>query len=55
MKRGTLVTVRMPRGPLRQGTYFKAHMTLKGEWYEIKPLEKGSPTFRARPSCVTTN
>lgn len=53
MKKGTAVRVRMPRGGEREGKFVGVHDTERGQWYEIKPPEKGAVTFRARPSMVT--
>lgn len=53
MKKGTVVTVRMPRGEPREGKFVMADTTgARGTWYKIQPLDKTQPTFRARPTCV---
>lgn len=54
MKKGTVVKVTMNRGPERTGKYVSSDTTgSRGEWWIIKPLEKGAAEFRVRPSCVT--
>jgi hypothetical protein len=52
MKKGTKVTVRMSKGPSREGKYVGREES-RGEWFVIQPPEKGAATFKARPSQVT--
>lgn len=52
MRKGQKVTVRMPKGPNREGKYV-GEEEKRGTWYVIQPPEKGAQTFRARPSTVT--
>lgn len=51
MKKGTQVRVKMSKGPDRVGKYVGKEEA-RGEWYVIQPPEKGSATFKARPSQV---
>lgn len=53
MKKGTSVTVRMPRGAERTGRYVGVVDSARGQFFVIKPHEKSAQTFKARPSCVT--
>ena len=54
MKNGTHVEVRTPRGTTKTGKVQSKDTTGKrGEYWVIKPHEKGAPTFRARPSMCT--
>lgn len=52
MRKGAQVTVRMTKGPNREGK-FVGREESRGEWYVIQPHEKGAATFKARPSQVT--
>jgi hypothetical protein len=53
MKKGTSVEARTPRGTIKTGKYQTTETGAKGQWFVIKPHEKGAPTFKARPSMVT--
>ena len=52
MRKGQQVTVKMPKGPNRNGKYV-GEETNRGTWYIIQPPTKGAPTFKARPASVT--
>ena len=54
MKNGTSVSVRTPRGTVKLGKLVKKDTTgTRGEYWVIKPHEKGAETFKARPSMCT--
>ena len=52
MRKGQKVTVKMPKGPDREGKYI-GEESKRGTWYIIQPPEKGAATFKARPASVT--
>jgi hypothetical protein len=52
MRKGQKVTVRMPKGPNREGKYV-GEETNRGTWYIIQPPEKGAQPFKVRPATVT--
>lgn len=52
MRNGMKVTVKMPKGPNREGKYVGEESN-RGTWYVIQPHEKGAAPFKARPSSVT--
>jgi hypothetical protein len=52
MRQGAKVSVKMSKGPNRDGKYVGKE-TNRGEWYIIQPHEKGAAPFKARPSQVS--
>jgi hypothetical protein len=52
IRRGAKVTVKMAKGPNREGKYVGEEEN-RGTWYVIQPHEKGSQPFKARPANVT--